>query len=224
MRSLICLLINVVLALPSSAQPYDNDEAAAIQQLRSQKIDTILTISDPEYNFTPGFITIKNLGEITLEYAVHIVYPKNGNLVLKRLLWHWDTAGTHDHCLESQEIVLARDTLFSWLRQNLETIRHENIYPYIFKGEDKGAIYYEYMRESHPSYYKLSFYMGVDSFYNYVTSLDITRRGYGADPKMPENLNYSINTSTKLYALFVMVQQYIGKAKDSFEFEKSQSP
>ena len=86
------LIIGCLLAFNSKGQFYQKDVSAVIRDLRAAKVDTIIELTTPEYQFMPSFLSVKNLGEVSPSKLVYLFYPKNGGLTVKQLLWYYDTS------------------------------------------------------------------------------------------------------------------------------------
>ena len=104
-------------------------------------------------------------------------------------------------------VISLNETLQLFLKGNLNVIRDEMIYPFIYKSTDnQNRIIYSPLFSTHRKY----------SFIRvYTTETEVEKEIYDDGLKEEsislKNLNYEYNNSTKLKALYELIRSTIGK-------------
>ena len=179
------LLVILCLAIFSTqgqnlAQTLEND----ISALRNEKIDSVIHFIPPAG------------ADPKQEQAGFIFYQRNRRLVAKKITTR----------SVSKEIALKDDSLFDWLRKNVNTLKEEDIHPFIWQTTRRGAAWYEYIKPPlEEGSYTLGLY-GQEGFSQLINPWECRQYAYNA-PDAPVNLNYSYNIGTRLYAFYCRLKR-----------------
>jgi hypothetical protein len=107
----------------------------------------------------------------------------------------------------SDWLYLDNDTLFTWLGKHLETIRNEELRPFIYQTKQGNHTFYE--PYEHPHQARVTFFISITTSGKEIRkniNLDLVKKQTLHGFKI-RNLNHPYNTNTKLYQLYLMLEQ-----------------
>lgn len=186
---------------------------STIVKLREEKVDTIIRFGLPDIHFFRND-TVAGLGVIHPWSIEFLVYRKDHRIYSKKFVDYCDENCESHRMAVSRPLEIMNDSIFSWVRMRLDTIRREEIHPYVYLIKTDDRTYYEPYQVHHWGQY----FVGV-----YITGEDICKQINPNDlekniRQIPENLNYENNWRTKLRELYLLFLDFFEKADSSYRF------
>lgn len=223
MQKAAFLIIVLFCCHPAIGQFYrtdgDSTISAEVKALQSKNIDTVVCLYFDRY-FMPEAREVKGLGLIYPNEDYYFFYRRGGRSYSEKLLLYSDT--NTFNFVRSAEVLIGEDSLFVWLRKNIEYIQWEDIRPFIFQVGAGDSLYYETYEPFHQMVYYLRLYTPSDSSYKAININDLKSNVRDNNPNSYANLNYLYNIHTRLYRFFIWIKGYADKLEETYNFKKKE--
>lgn len=192
-------------------QGLDSPIKSEIEVLHRQKVDTIVEIRYPRSDFDD---TLTGIGIVHPMDRRYLIYKINNRVCSKKFEEHCNSDCSDMVVSVSKVYESANDTLFRWLQAYLDTVRHEDLCPYISKQMINGIEVYIPLHIDHVARYHIEFYINNEQFGKLVEPVDLTKASFGQS----DNLNYDYNHRTKLSDFFYLLTGYFERIDSKYIF------
>jgi hypothetical protein len=185
-----------------------------IISLRKKGVDTIVQFADG-CCFSPVVYTIQGLGEVMVAKESYLFYKLHGAGMVTKCIYYSDNKGEINYVATLNPLKIDCDSLLTFASANFEKFRNEKIYPFIYKHKSDGDSSLSWLQYSDASY----FYIGIDtkkeSERKGLDPFDVEREKLKGEI---ENLNYTYNSSTSIFKIYMMAQQLIKSIEEKFSY------
>lgn len=176
----------------------DHADRHIYQLLRQGKADTIIRFDLP-MNYTYDSLPDDGPASINVQFILH----RSGNNTLIEKAFYISSCNYDLGPGIAAPVSIQNDTLFSWLHQQMDTIKTEVIAPLAVRYDHTHHPIYQIRWTNHPPYYAITLITRYKKVNKGVNTDDLDKTSY--DNMI--NLNYEYNTGTKLYRLFQMLEE-----------------
>ncbi|KIC94498.1 hypothetical protein OI18_11565 [Flavihumibacter solisilvae] len=192
---------------------------STIQSLHEKGCDSIVGISYRRWNY-PGQDTIPGFGDVMIYAEGYLLYKHHNKCYSQKFIdfIYSDGDAANGTFLASIPLELKNENFFALLRRDINQIRFEEVYPYIYTVIDPASkhIAYEKLTPSHETNYLLTFQINDEAIIKHVNPDHILERWA---KELPKNLNYNHNASTKLVQYFNDLVEWIFIVENNFKYE-----
>lgn len=213
-------LITILLSVTAKAQDltheedpfgYNDSVSHYIKKLRAGNIDSIIRFDLPtNYGYHDS---LPGLGRIAYPSVCYVLYRSGNKTFITKYIWF---KNTDCNSVEAMSVPLPpdNDTLFSWLDNHINTIKNDDICAFVARIQYNNTVRYLPWEYHHAPIFRIAFYTPDDNIVKLINTNHLEKQN---DHNMA-NLNYEYNTGTKLYQLFMALEQHCKGLDKQFIF------
>lgn len=215
-KSILAILL-ILFCRGSSFGQFGIDSAiyATINQLRTTKADMIIRFDRPGIRISSFSDTLKGIGAVYPFEIYYLLYHSKGKAYGLKFIEYTDGKGEQMNIAVSHPYETDTDTLFSWLRGSLDTIKNEEILPYIYTFTVNNRTYYDYPYVSDELGYLIGIYTSDGDVVKQFKPHYLEQR---LDPRSSPNLNYDNNQRTRLLQLYHRLEHFVNGTDKQYSF------
>lgn len=201
--SYLTLFTTLLFSLAAIAQQKVRAPGTKTQSARQHKGDTIYFSLPSNYAYNDS---IPGIGVPQLPDIGYVMVGSGNKIVSWKYISYCNSDCSNFLSATSDWLYMDNDTIFSWLGKNLETIRNEELHPFIYQVKEQAFVYYEPFQR---------YDRGLSQFFISISTsgkeirknINLTHMERHAGRGQMKNLNYPYNRSTRLYRLYLMLEQ-----------------
>lgn len=199
----LTLFTTLLYSLTTIAQHTVRPPGTKTQSARQHKGDTIYFSLPSNFAYNDS---IPGIGIPQLPDIGYVMVRSGNKIVSWKYISYCNSDCSNFLSATSDWIYMDNDTLFPWLNKNLERIRQEELHPFIYQAKEHGHVYYEPFPMSHQE--KATFFISIAGSGKEIRkNINLTYMEQYAGRGQMKNLNYPYNRSTRLYRLYLMLEQ-----------------
>ncbi|NII27973.1 hypothetical protein HB364_23010 [Pseudoflavitalea sp. X16] len=199
----LTLFTALLFSLTTIAQQKVRAPNRKAQSASHHKGDTIYFALPFRYSYNDS---IPGIGRPLLPDIGYVLVRSGNKVVSWKYISYCNGDCTNFLSATSDWIYLDNDTLFSWLSKNLERIRQEELHPFIYQTKEHNLVYYEPLQSSHQE--AVTFFISIGGSGKEIRkNINLRHVEQHTGQGYMKNINYAYNSNTRLYRLYLMLEQ-----------------